>query len=149
MKKRQKVTCDNCAWYGYLDECDNGKVYPEDIYCPSCKWADIDNVNNWEDHAHYAPQNRYSEKSDVPCVRCGWCCTKEPCENGKWSKKRQECLYLSVESNKFGQRFCCIADKIMKTKKDKWNKMFERGCFCSKEKENTIRQKIIERLKKE
>jgi predicted molibdopterin-dependent oxidoreductase YjgC len=75
------------------------------------------------------------------CVQCGYCCSKAPCDFGKWNQEKHRCNYLT-ENN-----LCSKYAEIIKNPSQKWNPAFGYGCCMSLF--NTVREEKIKNMIKE
>lgn len=81
-----------------------------------------------------------------PCMKSGFCCTKQPCAYGEWNEAKSACKYLS-EPNQVGQRGCLRYDWI-KENVPNWEHYPAFGAGCCMPMFNDMRNKVIENLQK-
>ena len=71
------------------------------------------------------------EAGALPCVRCGYCCSKSPCPISNWKIPEQYCLDLI--NNKDGTYSCAKYQSTLDSEDRSWTEIspvFGAGC-CS------------------
>lgn len=80
-----------------------------------------------------------------PCMKSGFCCTKQPCVYGEWNENKSACKYLS-KPNEIGQRGCERYDWI-KSNVPNWEYYPAFGAGCCMPMFNKMRDDIIKTIK--
>lgn len=87
-----------------------------------------------------------------PCVQCGFCCGVDRhdgptiCTYGEPTEDGTICRFIEVDDEILGSYKCLIRKEIKECEKDSEYPMFD--CGCSSMLFNSVRDKVIENLRK-
>ena len=80
-----------------------------------------------------------------PCMRCGYCCNRRPCNYGK-DDGNGKCEFLEVADKDLKIFSCGKRDEIMEAEKGSNIPMFDN--YCSSSLMNTVRNEVIKKITK-